>query len=274
VLKVTTHGEITRIWMARGFFGRSLHSVSAYQVGDTLVDSGCAAAANELADWCQGRNILRVVHTHHHEDHTGGDAELVRRFGVEVLAPARTTPILERFYTLPRYRALVWGQPKSVVARPYGDNVEIGGHPFETIPTTGHALDHNCLFDPTRGWLFSGDLFVHRRVTHLRRSEDPGGILDSLRKIAALNPKLMICSHAGVIDRDPVAAIEDRIRFWEQLASEAREMESAGASIPTISRRLLGAEGWMSRLSGGDFSKINLIRGLLRSGTENFSAFV
>jgi glyoxylase-like metal-dependent hydrolase (beta-lactamase superfamily II) len=274
VLRTSTHGEITRIWLARGFFGRSLHSVSAFLVGDTLVDSGCPATAGELADWCRGRRIRRVVHTHHHEDHAGGDLELVRRYGVEVLAPARTVPILARFYRLPAYRRLVWGQPGDVEARPFGAQVEIGGRVFHAVATPGHAHDHNCLFDPESGWLFSGDLFIHSRVTHLRRSEDPGTILHSLRTVLALEPRLLICSHAGVIADDPVGALEDRIRFWEKLADQARLLAAGGFGPGAISRRLLGREGWMMRLSGGDFSKRNLVRGLLRSGAGDHRAFV
>jgi hypothetical protein len=75
----------------------------------------------------------------------------------------------------------------------------------------------------------------------------------------------LICSHAGVITDDPMVVIHRRIRFWEELARDAQDLADQGVSNTGISRRLLGSEGWMTRLSGGDFSKANLIRGLLRS---------
>jgi len=262
VLEVSTHGEITRIWMARGLGGRSLHSVSAYLLGDTLVDSGCPATADELAGWCRGREVRRVVHTHHHEDHTGGDAALVARLGLEIWAPAGTVPILGRFYRLPWYRRLVWGQPQSVASRPFGDLVRIGDSSFQAIPTPGHAADHRCLFDPERRWLFSGDLFISPRVTHIRRSEDVATILSSLRRLLEVDPVLVICSHAGFIV-DARAALERRIAFWEELAGKAAALAAAGCSPRVIRRRLLGAEGAMMLLSCGDFSKTNLIRSLL-----------
>jgi len=226
-----------------------------------------------LADWCEGRGITRVVHTRHHEDHCGADAELTHRFGVEVFAPPRTVPILERFYRLPWYRRMVWGQPRDVVSRPYGGEVEIGGYGFLAIPTPGHAQDHNCLFEPERRWLFSGDLFINERVAYLRRSEDAETILGSLRRISALEPGLVICSHAGFID-DPPGAIQARIRFWEDLTRRAKTMAASGTNPRAISRKLLGSEGWMTRLSCGDFSKTNLIRALLRSGGEDQCALV
>lgn len=259
--------------MARTIFGRWLHSVSAYQLGDTLVDSGCPATARQLAAWCDNRGVRRVVHTHHHEDHSGGDAELVRRFDVEVLAPPRTIPILADFYGLPWYRRLVWGQPGAVRANPLGDDVEIGGYRFQTIPTPGHAADHFCLFQTDRRWLFSGDLFIHPRVTHLRRSEDAGTILESLRRILDLEPELLMCSHAGFVE-NACERLEQRIRFWEDLGRHAASMLTGGVGARRISRRLLGGEGMMAVISGGDFSKTNLIRSLLRSSWEERRALV
>jgi glyoxylase-like metal-dependent hydrolase (beta-lactamase superfamily II) len=262
MLEVSTHGEITRLWMARSFGGRTLHSVSAYLLGDTLVDSGSPATADELADWCSRRGVRRVVHTHHHEDHTGGDAVLVERLGLEIWAPASTVPILGSFYRLPWYRRLVWGQPRSATARPYGEVVTIGGSSFRAIPTPGHAADHHCLFDPQRRWLFSGDLFISTRVTHVRRSEDAATILSSLRRLQALDPALVICSHAGIV-ANARGAIERRIAFWEELGGQAASLAANGVALRTIRRRLLGSEGAMMLLSCGDFSKTNLIRSLL-----------
>ena len=262
MLETSTHGEITRIWMARSFGGRSLHSVSAYLLGDTLVDSGCPATADELADWCRHRGVRRVVHTHHHEDHTGGDATLVARLGLEIRAPADTVPILGRFYRLPWYRRLVWGQPQSAAARPFGDVVQVGDAAFQAIPTPGHAADHRCLYDPQRRWLFSGDLYISPRVTHVRRSEDAATILTSLRRLLELDPVLMICSHAGFV-ADARGALARRIAFWEELAAKAASLAAAGCSSRAIRRRLLGREGAMKLLSCGDFSKANLIRSLL-----------
>ncbi len=259
--------------MARTFFGRWLHSVSAFLLGDTLVDSGCPATALELARWSEGRGIRRIVHTHHHEDHSGGALELVRRLGVEVFAPPRTVPILADFYRLPGYRRLVWGQPRGVRSTPYLDDVEIGEYRFRAVPTPGHAWDHCCLFQPEHRWIFSGDLYIHPRPTHLRRSEDAGVILTSLRRILDLEPRLMICSHAGFVE-NACEYLEQRIRSWELLRREASSLAARGVGTRGISRRLLGAEQTMTLLSGGDFSKTNLIRSLLRSGPEERRALV
>jgi len=263
MLKTSSHGPVIRIELLPVLLGRPMYSVSAFLLGDTLIDSGCARTAVELADWCEGRGIQRIVHTHHHEDHSGGDGTLRQRFGVEIWAPPRTVPILERFYPLPPYRRFVWGQPADVPAHALGATVEIGGSEFRVVPTPGHAADHVCLFDPERRWLFSGDLFISPRVLYLRRVEDAWRHLDSLRRVRELAPRLLICSHAGFIE-DAGAALDRRIAHWESIAERAETLARSGQGLRGVTRRLLGREGWMAWISLGEFAKLNLVRSLLQ----------
>ena len=262
MLRTSTHGPLTRIQLLPTAFGRPMYQVAAYLLGDTLIDSGCPRTARELLAWCRGRGVRRIVHTHHHEDHAGADALLVRELGVEVLAPPRTACILADYYRIPLYRRVVWGQPKSVAAGVVGGEVTVGSRSFRVIPTPGHAADHVCLFDPDEGWLFAGDLYISPRVLYLRRAEDAWTHLASLRRVLELGPRLLVCSHAGVIE-DATGALERRIAHWEGLAGRARELAGEGLSLRAITRTLLGREGWMTWISGGDFAKINLIRSLL-----------
>ncbi len=263
MLRTSRFGPLIRIELLPTLLGRPVYSVSAYLLGDTLIDSGCRKTAVELAEWCRGRPISRIVHTHHHEDHSGGDRILVDRYGLEVSAPARSVPILERFYPLPLYRRVVWGQPGDVRARALGEAVEIGGAEFRVIPTPGHAADHVCLFDPVRRWVFTGDLFISPSVVYLRRVEDAWRHLESLRTVQELEPRVLICSHAGVVE-DASAALTRRMKHWQSVAERAEELVRAGHRPRRVTRELLGREGWMTWISGGEFSKINLIRSLLR----------
>lgn len=133
---------------------------------------------------------------------------------------------------------------------------------FQVIPTPGHCPDHVCFYEPREGWLFSGDLFIHERMRYLQAEEDAHAILESLRRVLALRPRLLFCSHAGLV-KDACGAIERKIAYWEQLAERARALHSQGLSLREIRDRLLGPEGWMTRFSGGHFAKIHLIRSLL-----------
>ena len=262
MLRATEPGPIIRIHLARTFFGRALYSVKAYLVDGLLVDTGCPATAAELASWCRGHNVRQVVNTHHHEDHAGGDRALQKTLGLPVAAPSGAIPILADFPRLHFYRWLIWGQPSNVMVQPLGDVVQTDRYRFEVIPTPGHCSDHVCLFEPQQGWLFSGDLFIHERVRCLRSDEDAPRTLESLRQMLALKPRLLVCSHAGLVE-DGSSAIERKIAYWEGLAKEARALRRKGLALRKVTDRLLGPEDMMSRITRGHFAKINLIRSLL-----------
>lgn len=262
MLRTEEHAPFTRIRMARTLFGRPIYEVSAFLVDGLLIDTGCPATARELLVWARGREIRRIVNTHHHEDHIGGDALLARELGLPISAPPATLPELARFGHLPFYRWLVWGRPEGARGEPLGAAIESERYRFEVIPTPGHAHDHVALFEPERRWLVSGDLYVHERVTYLRRIEDVHVHMASLRRLLALDPGMLICSHAGFIE-DGAGALARKLAFWERIETEAHELRRQGVPVPEISRRLLGPEGWRTNLSLGDFSKRNLIRSLL-----------
>jgi len=263
MLRASGHGPITRIRLARTVAGRALYSVCAYLVDGVLIDNGPPATARELVAWLRPRPPRLVLNTHYHEDHTGGNGALQRAFGVRVLAPAASIARLAAFYRLPFYRALVWGQPTDVAVEPLPPVVDTGRYRFEVVPTPGHAPDHVCLFEPEQGWVFSGDLFIHERVTYTREVEDVWQHIASLRRVLALQPRLLLCSHAGVV-HDPQGAIRSKIAFWEGLAERARTLYEQGVPLGAIRSRLLGREGWMTYISRGDFSKKNMIRALIK----------
>jgi glyoxylase-like metal-dependent hydrolase (beta-lactamase superfamily II) len=265
---VTSHGPITRLRMARTVFGRPLHDVCAYAFADLLIDTGPPATAARLVEWCRGsavpggHPVRRVVLTHHHEDHIGGAAALQEDLGLPVFAPASAVAILAEGLRMPPYRKAVWGTPRRFRALPLGATVEGEGYRLRVVPTPGHAFTHVCLFEEERRWLFSGDLYVHERVRYLRRIEDVWEHIASLRRVLALEPELLVCDHAGVLEnaRERLAA---KIRWWEELAGKARALRDQGLPVDEITRRLLGRDGLLAWVSLGDFSQKNLIRGLL-----------
>jgi glyoxylase-like metal-dependent hydrolase (beta-lactamase superfamily II) len=249
--------------MAPTLFGRPVREVSAYAFADLLIDTGPPATAPRLVAWARGGPVRRVLLTHHHEDHIGGAAALAEELRLPVLGPAGAVPIFAEGLRMPLYRRIVWrGQPRTFRAEPLGETVEGEGYRLLVIPTPGHAFSHVCFFEEGRRWLFSGDLYVHDRVKLLRRIEDVWQHVDSLKRVLALEPELLICDHAGVLEHAQ-ERLRRKIQYWEELAGQARRLREQGLSAEEIARRLLGPEVLLTYLSLGDFSKRNLIRGLL-----------
>lgn len=262
MFRSTPQGPLTRLRMASTFLGRPVYAVSAYAFADLLIDTGPPQRAGQLVEWCRGSAVRRVILTHHHEDHVGGAAALQEELGLPVLAPANAVPILAEGLRMPLYRKAVWRTPRPFRAEPLGETVEGEGFRLRVIATPGHAFTHVCLFDEERRWLFSGDLYVHERVRYLRRIEDVREHIASLRRVLALEPELLICDHAGILE-NARARLSRKIQWWEELGGQARELRERGLPVKVIARRLLGREGFLVWFSLGDFSQRNLIRGLL-----------
>lgn len=256
---VSQHEPLTRIRMARDLFGRPGYEVSAWAYRGFLIDSGPPTSARELVEWCRSHpEIRKVVLTHHHEDHVGGAAALQEELGLPVFAPALAVPILAEGLRMPLYRRAIWTTPRRFRAEPLGDRID----GLRVIPTPGHAMTHVCLFDEERRWLFSGDLYVHEKVRYLRRVEDAREHIASLRRVLALEPELLICDHAGILEHAK-ERLSRKIAFWEDLAGQALALKDRGLSTKEIARRLLGREGFLAWASLGDFSHRNLIESLL-----------
>ena len=107
---------------------------------------------------------------------------------------------------------------------------------------------------------------VNSRLSHaqgdLRRVEDAREHIASLRRVLALEPQLLICDHAGILEHAE-ERLSRKIRFWEDLAGQARELRGQGLSSAEIAHRLLGRDGFLAWASFGDFSHRNLIESLL-----------
>ncbi len=262
MLRHWDHGAIVRVEAARTFLGHPLHHVYCFLVDGLLIDTGPPATARAMARWAATRCIERVVVTHHHEDHSGGAQLLARTLAVPILAPPGTVPILAAFPRIPAYRRLVWGQPGNVAVLPLPEVVETARYRFHVVPTPGHAADHVALFEEREGWLVSGDLYISPRAVYLRPVEDAWTILASLERLRDLDPRLLLCSHAGIVP-DATRALDRKIAYWRGLATKARQLARPGVRPENIARRLVGREGAMTAISLGDFSKRNLIRSLL-----------
>src|SRR5437879_1606898 len=68
-----------------------------------LIDTGCSAHANETLALVRSasptRPINRIVNTHCHSDHMGGNAALARAFGASITVPADAAPLIDRWDT-------------------------------------------------------------------------------------------------------------------------------------------------------------------------------
>ncbi len=264
-IKVNQEGPVSLIRMTSRWMGIPIFKVHAFFVNGLLIDTGftnCRSGFLKLCDHLPSLHL--VVNTHHHEDHTGNNFWLNRKYGLSPLAHPKTSSYLrvpDQWVRL--YRRFVWGTPPPSETDQVNVEIETPSFRFLVIPTPGHSDDHICLYEPNEGWLFSGDLFIKERLKYLREDEDIHSVIDSLKKVAGLRPKKMFCSFSGLID-NPEETLKRKLSHLETLRYRIEEGIKQGLSPQEIRIRILGRGDQFKWVTQGQISKQNLINSFLR----------
>jgi glyoxylase-like metal-dependent hydrolase (beta-lactamase superfamily II) len=263
VIRAETHGEVVHFRLARAAFGRPLFWTGAYLVDGLLLDCGPPATARELLRALDGRRVDGLVLTHHHEDHVGAAPLLGTARGLVPRIHPEGTALLERGFVQEAYRRVVWGRVARFRAEPLGDEVATASLRFRVLPTPGHSVDHVCLFEPERGWLFTGDLFLAERLRYLRSDEELDRLIASLDVASATGAEHVFCAHRGPV-RGGADALRRKSNHLRALRERVLELVARGLPEREVARRAIGREGPMTWMSLGRFSVRNFVRSLVR----------
>jgi glyoxylase-like metal-dependent hydrolase (beta-lactamase superfamily II) len=264
VLKSTTCQTVTRFDLARTLGGRGRYWTTAYLVDGLLIDSGCAHTARELVDALRASPPTRLVNTHTHEDHIGANGFLQREHpSLQIFAHPLALPVLSnprREQPLHPYRKIMWGWPEPCSASPLADEswIETDHHRFQVIHTPGHSPDHICLYEPDRGWLFTGDLFVGGWDRALREGYNIWQIIASLKRVASL-PSTVMFPGCARIRENPKDELEAKIRYLEEFGENVLDLHHKGWGVNAIVRALCGGPMLIELVTLGNFARRHLV---------------
>ncbi|KUJ40571.1 hypothetical protein ADL25_18660 [Streptomyces sp. NRRL F-5122] len=192
-----------------------------------LVDSGFVGHAEDTAAWAQARtgSVDLVVNTHWHSDHVGGNA-LLQNMGAAIAAGAPEAEAVAR--RDPGCCAAEYlDQPVApyTVDMPLDDGriLRLGDADWEIVRTPGHTPGHLSLWQPDERLLVVGDALSDYDVGWVSRALDgpeaAATALDSLKRLAALDPRVVLPSH-GPVPADPDAAFANALRSAQRFVDD------------------------------------------------------
>ena len=203
------------------------------EAGATLIDSGHVNhAAQTLALVRQALGdapLERIVNTHLHSDHCGGNATLARAYDARITIPPGLAEAVREW----RADALSYDATGQLCERfeahatmSPGDVLEAGGRRFEVLHAPGHDPDSVMLFDAQHGLLVSADALweqgfgvVFPEMDGEPGFDDVGAVLDA---IAALPVRLVVPGHGAPFTDVEAALARARARLASFRAEPAR----------------------------------------------------
>ncbi len=240
--------------------------VSLYLVGDLLIDTGFFHAASAVLDALAGQTIRTIACTHHHEDHTGNAAALARAHGCPVYLRRPKQRWTDGVAEMLPYRQLYWG-PVPEYAPLEMPEVFDGERTLEVLSTPGHSCSHVVFYERRTGVVFSGDLLVASGAAALMLQENPYELVESLRRVADLEPRLLLSGH-GLILEHPSERLRLKADRIESAATKVLKLHDQGVVETEITHRVFrghwARDLWGAWMTRGEFSRRNFVRAALR----------
>ena len=211
---------IVRGWLSANSLVFCGEMDSSATVIDTGYDSHSAQTLALLAAALHGRPLGRIINTHLHSDHCGGNAALQSRWRCDTWVPAASFDAASTWDAA----ALSFNATGQTCKRFQvdhaimpGDEVALGGNTWTAVEAPGHDPHALMLFEPRSKTLISGDALWEQRLAiifpELIGEEGFAPALALLEQISRMAPSLVIPGHGDAFTRVAEAIENSRQRI-------------------------------------------------------------
>ena len=191
-------------------------SINCYVIDDILIDSGIRSSGNKILKAIKNTAITKHVLTHAHADHQGSSDFLCNTLNIPLWASELEKENAESgnvTYEYPNSNGLIakfqqknWAGKGHKVSQVLKEGDAVGS--FTVIDTPGHSKGHISFFRETDRVMIVGDVLVNMNlVTTIVGLHQPPDLfttdkkknMESIKKIAALKPKILCFGHGPVL---------------------------------------------------------------------------
>lgn len=190
-------------------------TINMYLAEDVLIDAGRTWDRRRILAELEGREISMLALTHVHPDHQGCAKVVCEERGVplachadDVEAMEGKRPVQEAATNNPVNRLIrsIWEGPPYKVERVLQEGDEVAG--FRVVHTPGHARGHVVFFRESDRVAICGDVIRNMSyATALPGIKEPPDLFTydpaenrrSIRKLAELNPSLILPGHGPAV---------------------------------------------------------------------------
>lgn len=223
--------------------------------GAVLVDSSHTVHAAQtvalLSHALAGRPLLKVVNTHLHSDHCGGNATLQRRFGCRVATPAGNHQAARDWDA----QALSYEATGQICERftpdealQPGSTLHTGRRRWQVLATPGHDPHAVVLFDAQDGVLISADTLwengfgvIFPELEGVDAFGEQAAVLDLIEQ---LGPRWVIPGHGAAFGDVAGALARARQRLAGFRADPLRHHRHAMRVLVKYHLMEVGRQGW------------------------------
>ena len=205
-------------------------------VGDkraVLFDTGMGISDIRQVTAALTKLPIVVLNSHTHNDHVGGNWQFATIYAMDTdftranargsredaqseVAPDQICGELPKGFDRKTYATRPW---KITAYVHDGDRIDLGGRSLEIIATPGHTPDAISLLDGDHGLLFTGDTYYPGTIWLYRPETDLKAYSASIRRLAALAPRIKMVLGAHNIPVAPPSILPHLVTAFEAVHS-------------------------------------------------------
>ena len=209
-------------------------SIVAGSEKSVLIDSGTSWHQVNIEERINSKiellpKIKAILLTHRHYDTSGAANFLSERFEAPIFIHPNASNSLISNDQLTTWASRYDSDMPVTETIPLteGWEMNLGGGSIRCIYTPGHTKCHSSFFIPELSILFAGDLIPSPQ--HPGRTDFPTGnildMLESIKKVIALNPKVIVPSRGRIIQEKEVRKVLEKHRdFFVSLIENVGEL--------------------------------------------------